>query len=106
MTDLEYRSPHPSEEATARLLANAKRLYPSLITPEFPELKLLKVNLGRRPMRKGGLRIEKETIPIEDSVTTESRQKEVMIIHCYGAGGSGYEMSWGATKKVEELILN
>lgn len=106
------RSPHPSDAATAGILKKVAELYPKLLT--LPEndpngqlaLHLLRVTVGRRPMRKGGLRLEKETssfvVPHTDGFKTKT--KDLNIIHCYGAGGSGYKLSWGAARRVVELV--
>jgi glycine/D-amino acid oxidase-like deaminating enzyme len=53
--------------------------------------------VGRRPTRKGGIRIEAEAVG-------EGRT----VVHAYGLGGRGYELSWGvagaAAKLVEETL--
>ncbi|KAG7666016.1 uncharacterized protein J8A68_000446 [[Candida] subhashii] len=54
---------------------------------------VLKINVGLRPARKSGLRIE-----------TEKRGGNY-IIHNYGAGGMGYELSYGSGLKVYENLL-
>ena len=55
---------------------------------------VLKDNVGRRPWREGGLRIG------IDQISPEHR-----IVHGYGAGGRGYELSWGAAERIVELVL-
>ncbi len=51
--------------------------------------------VGRRPAREGGMRIE------FDSKTAGPRKGR--LIHAYGAGGRGYEISWGAASEVAKL---
>lgn len=52
--------------------------------------------VGRRPAREGGLRIEVEEIDVDG--------KERRIVHGYGAGGRGYELSWGAARDIAALV--
>lgn len=54
--------------------------------------------VGRRPTREGGVRLEKELIGITGDV------KEHAVIHAYGAGGRGYELSWGIASEVANLV--
>ncbi|KAJ3499180.1 hypothetical protein NLG97_g527 [Lecanicillium saksenae] len=49
--------------------------------------------VGRRPTRKGGMRLEKQAL------TTGHR-----VIHAYGLGGRGYELSWGVAEAVLDLV--
>ena len=51
-----------------------------------------RVNVGFRPCRKGGFKVEIEN------------HGDSVIIHAYGAGGMGYELSYGAGMKVYELM--
>ena len=57
-------------------------------------------------MRKGGLRLETEFI---DLVTTgrtglDTETSRLPLVHCYGAGPSGYKISWGAAQRVTEMV--
>jgi D-amino-acid oxidase len=56
--------------------------------------------VGRRPAREGGMRIE-----IESQSTKTRNAKDIVeqVIHAYGAGGRGYELSWGVATEVGEL---
>ncbi|GMF06950.1 unnamed protein product [[Candida] boidinii] len=85
----------PDEEQTKSLLFNGEQRFPELmITDKNGQKKfdVLGINVGFRPARYGGVRIEREVI------------KGHNIVHCYGFGGSGYEMSWGAAEKVLDII--
>lgn len=57
------------------------------------------VYVARRPMRHGGLRLEKESLQALNSDGTN-----VSLIHCYGAGASGYKISWGVARRVADLV--
>lgn len=46
-------------------------------------------------MRRGGLRLEKD-----------KTNQGIPLIHCYGAGASGFKISWGVARQVELLIAN
>ncbi|KAI0006270.1 putative D-amino acid oxidase [Xylariaceae sp. FL0662B] len=66
-------------------------LAPELGRPE--DLKVVYHAVGLRPSRKGGSRVEPETIDGK------------LVIHNYGAGGTGYQSSWGTAKyAVDHLI--
>ncbi|CAG9975124.1 unnamed protein product [Clonostachys byssicola] len=63
--------------------------------------------IGRRPTRDGGVRLELET---RTFLLSNSRSGHGHIIHAYGAGGRGYELSWGIAEDVacmaEKLLGN
>ncbi|SCV57853.1 related to D-amino-acid oxidase [Fusarium fujikuroi] len=65
-------------------------LVPELGKPE--ELKIIKHGVGLRPGREGGPRVESE---IRDGK---------MIIHNYGAGGVGFQASWGLAQYAADLL--
>ncbi|GAB7352873.1 hypothetical protein MBLNU459_g3470t1 [Dothideomycetes sp. NU459] len=65
-------------------------LAPELGAPD--ELKVIYHAVGLRPSRKGGARIEKERIGGK------------VVIHNYGAGGAGYQASWGMAKDAVDLL--
>ncbi|OKL55477.1 hypothetical protein UA08_09227 [Talaromyces atroroseus] len=52
--------------------------------------------VGRRPTRQGGMRIEPE-----ERLLSNGNKKNV--IHAYGAGGRGFEISWGVAAEVAEM---
>jgi len=65
-------------------------LAPELGKPE--DLKVIQHGVGLRPSRKGGPRLEKEEIG------------KTIVIHNYGAGGTGYQASWGMAKDAVDLL--
>ncbi|TID28142.1 hypothetical protein CANINC_002679 [Pichia inconspicua] len=79
---------------TTELISNAITRFPELVVyrDNKPTLDVVKINVGFRPMRVGGTRIEREVID------------ETTIVHCYGFGSSGFEMSWGAAEIVAKLV--
>ncbi|KAJ2545963.1 hypothetical protein IWW35_005220 [Coemansia sp. RSA 1878] len=58
---------------------------------------IISVNVGLRPMRDGGVRLESE------SMRTAENGK-VVVVHCYGHGGFGYQSSLAYADKVYDLV--
>ncbi|VEU23546.1 DEKNAAC104534 [Brettanomyces naardenensis] len=85
----ENSEPNPLE--TAHLIKNAHDRFPDLLI-DGRSFDIRKISVGFRPARKGGVKIATQTVG------------GTRIIDCYGFGGSGMEMSWGAGQKVVELI--
>lgn len=54
-------------------------------------LDIIRQGVGRRPVREGGTRMEKERIG------------GVWVIHNYGAGGAGYQSSYGCAQVAVDL---
>lgn len=81
----------PSESVRKELLSKFEATYPA-ITKDEP-FQVLKDIVGRRPTRHGGIRLCKEAL--------DSDKK---IIHAYGLGGRGYELSWGVAQQVSKLV--
>ncbi|KAL7285506.1 hypothetical protein ACG7TL_000607 [Trametes sanguinea] len=74
-----------------------------------PETRILRHNVGLRPARRGGPRVEAEKldIPVKNKWLTEEAQSDkgtVLVVHAYGFGPAGYQMSWGAAEEVNELV--
>ncbi|KAJ5593959.1 uncharacterized protein N7459_000167 [Penicillium hispanicum] len=65
-------------------------LVPQLGKPE--DLKIIKHGVGFRPSREGGARIEPEYIDGK------------LVIHNYGAGGTGFQASWGMAQEAVDLV--
>ncbi|KKK24339.1 hypothetical protein AOCH_005718 [Aspergillus ochraceoroseus] len=84
--------PNPSSDTRQQLLANAAKWFPF---PPASEAKfdVLRDIVGRRPAREGGVRLEAETVG--DGRT---------IVHGYGLGGRGFELSWGVASDVVSLM--
>ncbi|KAJ4179170.1 hypothetical protein NW755_012638 [Fusarium falciforme] len=54
--------------------------------------------VGRRPNRDGGMRLQVEK---NSPLGEDSRA----VVHAYGAGGRGYELSWGVAQEVTSLVM-
>jgi D-amino-acid oxidase len=86
--------PNPSVEARERLLANATKWFP--FTPASGgKFDVIRDIVGRRPAREGGMRIEVEKIA-----------NDRYLVHGYGAGGRGFELSRGVAEDIAELMLD
>ena len=79
-----------------KILARAAKIYPPLLqnglSAKAGGFQVLSDLVGRRPTRRGGPRIEREILD------------EKVVIHAYGVGGAGYEMSWGIAAEVLRLV--
>ncbi|KAF9878519.1 hypothetical protein CkaCkLH20_04011 [Colletotrichum karsti] len=76
---------------TEDILANAVKCWPEFVS-RVEDFEILAVNVGRRPWRDGGLRIE-----------TEDLGHGRIVVHGYGAGARGYELSWGVAGDIAQI---
>lgn len=84
----------PRPETRALLLKRAEKAFPWMVDRrKGEEWDVVRDIVGRRPARDGGMRIE-----------TESSGNGKTIVHAYGAGGRGFEISWGVAKEVLGLL--
>ena len=84
-------NPKPSASVRAELLKKAAEMYPAILNNEG-KFEVIRDIVGWRPAREGGLRLEVETLP--------GNRK---VIHAYGAGGRGFELSWGIAEEVLKM---
>jgi D-amino-acid oxidase len=112
------------------MLDRAKRYIPELLDPD---VRIKKYNVGLRPARKDGPRVETELYlwPNEKSnlnpasaVESLGTQRKTIVLHAYGFGfvpvgliicradkmllnsAAGYQQSWGAAEEAVELLKN
>lgn len=89
-----------NESDTEQLIEMGKKYFPDLMTQDVnvnngkPFFEILRVNVGLRPARKTGLRLD-----------VEQYDNKQYVINNYGAGGMGYELSYGAAIKVYEKLM-
>ncbi|ETN39731.1 uncharacterized protein HMPREF1541_05957 [Cyphellophora europaea CBS 101466] len=79
-------------ETRERLLRRARECFPEFAHGLGAE-EVVRDVVGRRPWREGGLRIESEDVGGGKTV-----------VHGYGAGGRGFELSWGVAEHVVGLV--
>jgi glycine/D-amino acid oxidase-like deaminating enzyme len=83
----------PNPQTTKEILEAAKEWAPELLN-EKGEFEVLSEQVGLRPGRKGGVRVEIETMEGGDFV----------VCHAYGHAGAGYQNSIGSAQKVVRLL--
>ncbi|PKY08742.1 D-amino-acid oxidase [Aspergillus campestris IBT 28561] len=83
----------PDPNLATRIMKRAVELCPALTGGKGIEhLDVIRHGVGLRPVREGGTRIEKE------------RLGGVWVVHNYGAGGAGYQSSYGCAKAAVDLV--
>ncbi|KAE8343724.1 hypothetical protein BDV24DRAFT_161033 [Aspergillus arachidicola] len=76
-----------------RIMKRAVELCPSLTGGKGIEhLDIIRHGVGLRPVREGGTRVEKERIGT------------AWVVHNYGAGGAGYQSSYGCAQAAVDLV--
>ncbi|RSM02968.1 hypothetical protein CEP52_007642 [Fusarium oligoseptatum] len=81
-----------------KLIEAAKSLDPDLAASLEANHHVIADVVGRRPTRDGGIRLQVER---KSSLGEDGR----VIVHAYGAGGRGYELSWGIAQEVTSLVM-
>jgi D-amino-acid oxidase len=81
----------PDPQTTEEILRRAKDWAPELLN-ENGEFEVLSVQVGLRPGRKGGARVEIENL------------NGIIVCHAYGHAGAGYQNSVGSANKVVRLL--
>lgn len=76
-----------------RIMKRAVKVCPALTGGKGIEhLDIVRHGVGLRPVREGGTRIEKERIG------------DLWVVHNYGAGGAGYQSSYGCAQAAVNLV--
>lgn len=99
----------PCMRTRQKLLENGLEIEPlahgdSRPTPKktIDEIGVISDVVGRRPTRQGGMRIEVEKRTVAQHLNGSVNRS---VIHAYGAGGRGYEISWGVANEVVTLAV-
>jgi D-amino-acid oxidase len=83
----------PDPSMAIRIMQRAVAACPELTNGKGIEaLDVIRHGVGLRPVRTGGTRVEKE------------RLLNTWIVHNYGAGGAGYQSSYGCAEEAVRLI--
>ena len=77
---------------TAKILERCKHIAPELLTGDDGGFEIISVQCGLRPGRKGGPRMEIESLAGK------------RVVHAYGHAGAGYQNSIGSAKAVVKLV--
>jgi D-amino-acid oxidase len=88
----------PEEKTTEEIMEGAKQWAPELLN-EKGEFEIISVQVGLRPGRAGGARVE-----IEELKQPAGVGEAYIVCHAYGHAGSGYQNSVGTAKKVVGLF--
>lgn len=89
----------PRQETSREILKRALEFMPLLDNPEKDDpneesnLDVIGVNVGLRPARNGGVRLE-----------VGEKINDIAVIYSYGYGGYGYQCSWGAAFEARNLV--
>lgn len=87
-------SSEPDPDQAIRIMKRAVEMCPALTGGKGIEaLDVVRHGVGLRPLRNGGVRIEKEKM-----------DNGMWVIHNYGHGGWGYQGSYGCSEGVVELV--
>lgn len=91
-----------------RILARAKEVVPAL---NEPTTRIHAHNVGLRPAREGGPRVEAQfiNVPSTDDLIprpsdASADTKTSLVVHAYGFGPAGYQQSWGAAEEAVKLL--
>ncbi|KAG1140651.1 hypothetical protein G6F37_006417 [Rhizopus arrhizus] len=92
------RATAPDQDIAKDILSRVYQLCPQITHGKGPEsFKIISHNVGFRPARRDGIRIEKETKFYSDG-------RKVIVCHNYGHGSHGYQSSWGSSQRVVKLL--
>jgi glycine/D-amino acid oxidase-like deaminating enzyme len=84
--------PNVRPEEAADIHRRNRRMLPKYVPPTLEEIDLVKHQVGIRPEREGGPRVEAEVLP-----------SGLRVVHTYGLTGGGYLYSFGMAKEVKKL---
>ncbi|KAH8431068.1 FAD-dependent oxidoreductase [Aspergillus melleus] len=86
-------NPQVDPNLAVRIMKRAVQMCPQLTDGEgIEKLDIIQHAVGLRPVRTGGTRIEKEKIG------------DTWVVHNYGAGGAGYQSSYGCAQDAVKLV--
>ncbi|CAI7570261.1 unnamed protein product [Penicillium glandicola] len=83
-------------DQTESILSRTKAMFPEL---ESPDTEILAAFAGLRPSREGGARVASEVVQVDDS------ERKGLVVHNYGAGGTGFQAGYGMAVDAVECAL-
>jgi len=89
----------PDPNLAIRIMKRAIELCPELVPKGkgIEALDIIRHGVGLRPMRKDGIRIERDSVKAPNG-------KQLTVIHNYGHGGYGFQTSYGCSQAVQKLV--
>lgn len=90
----------PDPSLALRIMKRCVDLCPALVPSGkgVEALDIIRHGVGLRPMREGGIRLEREVVKCADGL-------DLTVVHNYGHGAYGYQTSFGAAQVVFRLVL-
>jgi len=88
------------DDMTKEILEKCRDLVPELLIRGANEFEVIKVQVGLRPGRTGGARVEREVV----SVGGGPGEQRVVVVHAYGMAGAGFQNSVGVAGDVLKLV--
>lgn len=79
-----------NEEESESILKRTRQLLPSLMLDG--KLEIIRAAVGLRPSREGGARVEQERV-----------SPDRLVVHNYGAGGTGFQAGMGLAVDAVDL---
>lgn len=80
-------------------------------TNSISGIQVLRHNVGLRPSRVGQPRLEAERVIVPSyslnphaRPPADEKRRVGTVVHAYGVGPAGYQVSWGVAKEVKELV--
>ncbi|RSH93947.1 hypothetical protein EHS25_006600 [Saitozyma podzolica] len=104
----------PEPDTARRIIERALKACPELSTDGTVEgVEIVSHNVGLRPSREGGIRLELEERVIGNGTdgrlvphgATGGRGRQVAVVHAYGIGPAGYQSSKGVGEEVADLAV-
>jgi D-amino-acid oxidase len=89
----------PNMKLAERMMKRAISIAPGLVPKDagIEALRVIRHQVGWRPHREGGPRVERETI-------SDQELGPVDVVHAYGFGGFGFQSSYGVAAEVVDLV--
>ena len=75
------------------------------IVPSLAGAAIIKRQVGLRPKRTSGVRLEAETLPLDRKGPGDGSSSRLFVVHNYGHGGIGITLHYGCTLDAVALML-
>ncbi|CCF49401.1 hypothetical protein NDA11_006915 [Ustilago hordei] len=98
--DIRQSSTTPDKVLAEKILQECAKLVPEIV-PEgktWKEIDVISHNVGLRPARENGVRVELETL------ASGAASRGLTVVHSYGIGPAGYQASFGIANEVADLV--